>query len=502
MKQILLLLLLPFTLFAQMEFEEVFKIYPENGTARFSKMYFTNDTILIESTIQLAGELRKQAYYLSTNSGETFDDISDKVRSSLPILEGDTDAGVFHPTGFFFVKRNFTDIDTSIYYISLDGEIMKKVDYPYRGGYLFSAHVELNDKDPDYLALHHSYFIFVVNTYYHQLSMSPDRGESWKSLTPEGIIKEERGISLIPNREITTVYSERNNGNIFAKFYYESTFSSFTQYLEYNYKTDSYNLINTFFDIEKIFSYESFQEHSIDVVSQGADGYYYQDLETKEKFVQVDFYNLLNLDKDSIEMEYEDLFIGEFNNGPGYSFLKTNPYNLNHKVLSIEHISSFGQDTDLINNQFFFQTFDNGKTWEFIFDNIGIEEQVFDFFINPRDLSLWLIKDRELDYSRNASSSHPILYISKSPLTSVENQSESKFNVDYSNGNLNIISETYFNNSTISIYNLNGKTLLNKSIDLQMGDNTITIDQPITDKLILVQITTNETQIFKLISSD
>ena len=501
MKRILLLLL-PFTLFAQMEFEEVFKIFPVGGIARYSKVYIKNDTILIKSDVSTPEIIEFEAYFLSTNSGKTFEDISDRVRSSLPLLGGDTEPGVFHPTGFFFVKRNFTDIDTSIYYISLDGEIMKKVEYPYRGGFLFSSYIELNHKDPNYLALHHNFFMFVNNTYYHQLSMSPDRGESWKSLAPEGIIKEEKGIALTPNREITTVYSERNNGNIFAKFYYESTFSSFTQYLVYNYITDKYNLINTNFEMEKVFNFESFHDNSLDLVSESGDGYYYQDLESSEKFLQLDFYDLLNLNKDSINSENENLQIGEFSNGQGYSFFKTNPNNINHKILSILLTSSFGQVSDLVNHQFFFQTFDNGKTWEFIFENIGMEEQVFDFFIKANDMSLWIIKDSELDYRRNASSSHPILYKSKSPLTSVENQSESKFNVDYSNGNLNIISETYFNNSTISIYNLNGKTLLNKSIDLQMGENSITIEQPIDDKLILVQITTNETQIFKLISSD
>lgn len=485
-----------------MEFEEVFKIYPENGTAQYSKLYFTNDTILIESTIHLVGELEKQAYYLSTNSGRTFDDISDKVRSSLPILEGDTDAGVFHPTGFFFVKRNFTDKDTSIYYISLDGGIMKKVEYPYRGGFLFSSYIELNHKDPNYLALHHNFFMFVNNTYYHQLSMSPDRGESWKSLAPEGIIKEEKGIALTPNREITTVYSERNNGNIFAKFYYESTFSSFTQYLVYNYITDKYNLINTNFEMEKVFNFESFQDNSLDLVSESGDGYYYQDLESSEKFLQLDFYDLLNLNKDSINSENENLQIGEFSNGQGYSFFKTNPNNINHKILSILLTSSFGQVSDLVNHQFFFQTFDNGNTWEFIFDNRGMEEQVFDFFINPKDLSLWIIKDRELAYRRNASSSHPILFKSKTPLTSVENQDNNKFKVNYTKRSISINSDIYYYNSTISIYNLNGKSLVNKSIDLQMGKNIITLEQPIDDKLILVQITTNETQIFKLISSD
>lgn len=490
---LILILLIPFSLFAQMEFEEVFKIYPEGGIARYSKVYIKGDTILIKSDVSSPEIIEKEAYYLSTNSGKTFKDISDKVRSSLPVLDGDTEPGVFHPTGFFFVKRNFTDKDTSIYYISLDGEIMKKVEYPYRGGYLFSSYIELNDKDPNYLALHHNFFMFVNNTYYHQLSMSPDRGESWKSLKPEGIIKEERGIALTPNREITTVYSEKNNGNIFAKFFYESTFSSFTQYLEYNYISDKYNLINTFFEMEKVFNYESFQDNSLDLVSESGDGYYYQDLESSKKFIQLDFYDLLNLNKDSINSENENLQIGEFSNGQGYSFFKTNPNNINHKILSILLTPSFGQVSDLINHQFFFQTFDKGKTWEYIFDNIKIEEQVFDFFIKPSDMSLWLIKDSELEYRRSPSSNHPILYKSKSPLTSVLQSTNKTITTYLSVNQLILESDSYYDNVEIGAYTIDGKAIFNINTNLNSGTNTFDIPKSISG-LILVTIQSDKLQ--------
>ncbi len=508
MKYILIAIALFFTLtplHSQMEFEEVFKIYTQGGTAEYSDVFFKNDSIFIETRAKNIGEIEKQAYYLSTNSGETFEDISDKVRLPLPILDGDRDGLVFHPEGFFFIKRNFTDKDTSIYYISLDGEILKKVKYPFISAYMNFTKVEINDKDPDYLAIHHYYYMFVTNTYFHQLSMSTDRGETWKSLAPEETIKNETGRVLPSTREITTFYSERNKGKLFAKIKYESFNSLFTQFIEYNYLADEYSLVSGFYDIENIFNYESFQENSLDQLSVEWDGYYYQNLQTLEKFVQLNFYKMLNLDQDLIEKENEDLQIGEFRNGQGFSFMKTNPFNYEHKVLALLHVSTFGQEDDLIHNQYFFQTFDNGVTWEFIFENTGMEEQVFDFFINPRDLSLWIIKDKELEYSRNASSYHPILYKSKSPLTNMVNSKYQvmDLNIQLYGNQLVLNSKEFISEANIEVYNLTGQVLFIDSITLGQGDNVITLANNKSNQLLFIRISINEiNNVFKLIQRE
>ncbi len=499
---LLLILLIPFFLFAQMEFEEVFKIYPEGGIARYSKVYFKNDTILIKSDVSSPEIIEKEAYYLSTNSGKTFEDISDIVRSSLPILDGDTEPGVFHPTGFFFVKRNFTDKDTSIYYISLDGEIIKKVEYPYRGGFLFSSYIEINDKDPDYLALHHDYFIFAVNTYYHQLSMSTDRGESWNSLSPESIIEKETGKSLLPNRKITTVYSERNKGKLFAEIYYGSTHSSLRHNIQYNYLTDKYNLISNYFDMDYVYNYENFEDNTLDQIVLKRDEIFFSKVDTKERQEAANIYDLFNLNKDSIGNEGERLIVGDYSNGERFSFIRTNTHNFNQKVIIITHRPSTDNDPVLVFRQVFFQTFDNGKTWEYIFENNDLNNRIFNFFIKPTDQSLWLIKDKELENIIYPSSYHPILYKSKSPLTNIEKEDNFSNNLKFELyiNNLKIQSEVLLGSTKIDVFNLNGQLLFRNTIQINKGVNSIHLTDIKSNQLLLIRISNNhDNNIYKLI---
>ncbi len=487
---------------AQLEFERVWQIHPEGGSATSTRLFFKNDTLLIRTRSTHSGDLETN-YFYSTDEGRNWTDLRDEFILGNPVTEKYDFLGELHPLTFeFFNFDRENDSTAFIYIMNLQGEIQKKISYPYLPT---QSGIKLNPLDPDYISVHRYKERMFPLEYNHDVGYSTDRGDTWDYMQPEKEIKKQRDITLPTQRKIDYTFSSKNKEKVLYNFLWDNGFGSwYSLRTEFNYKNKEYNFLSNRINQGELLCYECFNSSSLTFFDRENDYFESFDINTFEKS-EKQFIDILPfLNSDSLNNEEKQVDITGFW-GEGLGFLKSNLINVLHKVLYIsirsDYISEHSNQIDY-NNQVFFQSFDNGETWEFIFNNDELYHQVVGMFINHVNNDLWILKDSTVSNRISPSSDSPVLYKSKEPLTSIENLSNSKLNINYQNNNINIISDKYFNNATLNIYNLNGKLLYSNYLDLNKGENTLIFNQQINERLILVQITTNETQIFKLIRSD
>jgi hypothetical protein len=485
-----------------MEFERVWQVFPDGGIARQTELYFKHDTILLKTQSTHSGS-DETNYFYSTDEGRNWTDLREELKLGHPISEKYDLLGVLHPLTLEFVKMDrVNDTTTNIYYMNLHGEIHKKVSFPYLAD---QSGIKLNPIDPDFISLHRQVERMFPFEYQHDVGYSSDRGDNWDYLKPEIELKKQRGINLINRRKIEYKFSPINKGKILFNIIWSDGSNFFYRLTtDYNYIDKSYNFSSRSYSFEHLVCYECFGVDKLTFLNDEEEEFDSFDLNTDEKSTMVFKDRLPFLNSDSLENKGRLIDISKFW-GTDPAFFKQNLINNNHKVIYINIRSKYEPENSIrLNyiNQLFFQTFDYGKTWELVFSNEDINNQIVDFFIDHNNKNLWILKDTSETDRLISSSWYPILYKSKLPLTSVENQSKDKFKVHYFNRGISVTSDSHFNNASINIYNLSGKLLFNKSIDIQVGENTYNLIQPINEKLILVQMITNEIQIFKLIHSD
>lgn len=499
-KTLIIFLLLPLSLFAQMEFERVWQVFPDGGIARQTELYFKHDTILLKTQSTHSGS-DETNYFYSTYEGRNWKDLREELKLGHPISEKYDLLGVLHPLTLEFVKMDrVNDTTTNIYYMNLHGEIQKKVSFPYLAD---QSGIKLNPIDPDFISLHRKVERMFPFEYQHDVGFSTDRGDNWDYLKPEIELKKQRGINLINRRKIEYKFSHINKGKILFNFIWSDGSNFFyLQTTGFNYFDKKYNFFSRNYSFDNLLCYECFGEDKLTFLNDEEEEFDSFDVNTGEKSTLLFKNRLLFLNNDSLDIENKVIDFSGFW-ADNYGFLKKNILNNYHKILYIPIRSEYlsGYRIDYI-NQLFFQTFDNGKTWEFLFNNDDLNNQVVGMFLNHENNDLWILKDSTVSNTLVPQSWYPVLYKSKLPLTSVENQSIDKFKVHYFNRGISVTSDSHFNNASINIYNLSGKLLFNKSIDIQVGENTYNLIQPINEKLILVQMITNEIQIFKLLRSD
>lgn len=502
MKRIIIIIFLTiyYTSSAQMEFERVWQVYPDGGIATGTELYFKHDTILLKTRSTHSGK-EETNYFFSTDEGKNWNDLRDNFKIGTLVNEKYDLLGTFHPLTFEFVKMDrVNDTTTNIYYMNLQGEIQKKVSFPYLAD---QSGIKFNLIDPNFISLHRQVERQFPFEYQHDVGFSTDRGDTWDYLKPEIELKKQRGINLNNSRKIEYQFSNINKGKLLINFtWFDGSSFYYRITTGFNYFDQTYDFSSKDHSFEELICYECFGEDRLTKLNNVDEEFNSYDLFSGEKSTMFFKDRLPMLKNDSLENEGRVIDISKFW-GTNQAFFKQDPLNNNHKVIYIYIRSKYEPVNSIrINyiNQLFFQTFDNGNSWELIFSNEDINNQIVDFFIDHNSKNLWILKDTSETDRLISSSWYPILYKSKSPLTSVENQSIDKFKVHFFNRVISVTSDSHFNNASINIYNLSGKLLFNKLIDIQAGENILNLNQPINEKLILVQITTNETQIFKLVS--
>lgn len=504
MKYIPLILTLIFTLplASQMEFERVWQIHPDDGIAQGTRLYYKKDTILLMTESAHSGDIEIN-YFYTTDDGNNWNDLREEINISAVITEKYDFLGNLHPLTFEFYKLILENDTTSyIYIMNLQGVIQKKISYPYLPT---QSGIKLNPIDPNYISVHRQRDRMFPLEYNHDVGYSTDRGDTWDYMRPEEELKKQRGILLPTLRKIDYYFSPKNKGKILYEFLWDNGWGEWYRLVtEYNYIEKKYNFSTVGFNLDKFICYECFETSNLTFINNEDNVFESYNINTLEKTNMYFEDRLPFLNSDSLNNEEKQIDITGFW-GDGLGFLKSNLINDLHKVLYIsirsDYISEHTNQIDY-NNQLFFQSFDNGETWEFLFNNDDLHNQVVGMFINHINNDLWILKDSTVSNRIAPSSDSPVLYKSLQPLTSVEHKIEQKFKVIYNNNRVIINSDEYYSNINLRVYSVTGKLLFDKNIDLQIGENRIETYNQLDEKLLLIQLNTNISQIFKLIRSD
>lgn len=499
---LIFIFLIPFSLFAQMEFEEVFDLETERRIMDIKDVHFFSDSILIIAETYLDNETqRRYNYFLSPDNGDTWNILTDKLLKNHSQIRQDKPIGKYQVGRGTFVRFNLPEKDTSISFIDLEGNIKIKIPYPYIGTRMEFSDLLLNPLDENFIGIHHNYYEFQVDTYFHNIGYTTNLGENWNSIQPEEQLKSDIGISLSKTRKITPFFSVLNKKRmlIFFEWFSRSDYYRHDAIFDLESKTFEFNKNTGIY--ENFICFECNGKGNIDHLTSDYRSIFTYNFYTKSDEVNINGYSMLNLNRDSVDSLGEIVYFGfaSFNNISNYRIDLTNQTN---RIIRLQHLSSEENNPDFF-NQYFFKSTNSGNTWEFIFSNDGTFEPITKFGIIPNNGKIWIRKAKNRDSipSDYSTTDHSI-EISKEPITSVDSQLPNlSLLVILKNNTLIISSLEPKNNSKITVYNLQGKEIYSNSHDLVKGENQIGLNQILNNGMYLVKITSNvnESLVFKLL---
>ena len=487
MKYIFIAISILFTLtplHSQMEFEEVLSTAQFGEDSYYFDINFLSDTVLL-SMVNLSVE--RDVEYFIYNKDSLINITSKLVRNFKPSNKDYYDTlGFFHQKLSQFVR--YEKSDTTIYFIDMNGDIVRKIKYPHNNqdfGKLF-----MNSNDERFIGIYHRYEQSLTDTYYHDIVYSTDFGESWVQINPEQFIYEQTGTLYNTHRAIDAFFSSKNNGKMLIRFYWSSKFEDYFEYTFYDYNTQEFKIFDDWFNPEYILCFECHLDDYITINNSTSSV-----LAVKngiENFNFINLYDVSNLDQDSL------LGIGSSLRLPNSTEINKQNYFIN-SLNSSHHILKlflYGENPERL----YFQSFDSGKSWDYLFKDSNNNNSAL-FAINQFDNKLWISKrirndeDVNYDYSK--------IYRSISPLTNVRNQKkELGISLFFEQNRLIIKSDEEFIDSNVGIYNIEGKLLLNRHLILSKGNNFLQIPE-LHNGLILVAIKTkNGDKVFKLLNTN
>jgi len=214
----------------------------------------------------------------------------------------------------------------------------------------------------------------------------------------------------------------------------------------------------------------------------------------------MNYYDIAKLNKDSLISTDEYLHLSNSTEINKRNYLiNRSSYNHHLIMINLYYKDSNSENERSIQN-FYFQSFDSGKTWEYLFNDTntyfkGLNQ--IDHFDNNLWVSRRIVDDEKYGFGYSK------IYRSTSPLTNIERQNrELGLRLLNDQNSLNIKSENQYINTQISLYDLEEKILFNKELSINKGNNYIEIPQ-LQHKLILVTIKTkNGDQVFKLLNTN
>lgn len=485
MKYIPLILTLIFTLplASQMEFEEVLQLYPEGNVNSSYLFYLKGDSAF--TIYHSTGALGDISHFkLTTNSGNTWRDL-DNLFEDLDIAGADP---------YNFHLYSFSETDSTLYHYNFDGEVIYESEYlpHHKNGYL-----RFNPIDPNFLGLHIVREYLPFELYQHYFYYSTDYGKNWNLVNVEKYLLEEKNLTLPYNVTIGFAPNLRNKNKTLFQFNWHNMFGT---YFSMTGNFDFYTEEMRFYDNNTLGScYGCLSEDEVIYNTKTQDSIIRYNLETKEKNNYSRFPNSIGWDPDSISEnnEGQDLKLQRF---------RVNSSNPSHQIMLILYSEYDKNSSPRYNfiHQYFFQSFDSGNTWEFLYLNEDRFNIIDDFYINSKDLSLWLVKNIHDAHTNSPYRLYPILYRSLSPVTSVKNiPNNTELSAYFNKNTLVINSKKNLHESQINIYNLLGKETFKTKINLTKGNNQIYLNDNLTNGLYFIVIENNyKKSIVKLIRSD
>ncbi len=484
MKKIITILLIAITYssFAQMEFEEVLQLYPDGNVNSSYLLYLNGDSAFVTYH---TGSLGSMSHFVfTTNSGENWRNMND-LFESLNISGLD-------PYNFHLYSRS--EEDSTIYHYNFDGEVIYESEYLLQH---FKGFMRFSPIDPNFLGLHVAIEYIQFEQYQHYFYYSTDYGKNWNFINVEKHLLEEKNLTLPYNVTIGFAPNLRNKNKALFQFNWHNMFGT---YFSLTGNFDFYTKEMRFYDNNTLGScYGCLSEDEVIYNTKTQDSIIRYNLETKEKNNYSRFPNSIGWDPDSISEnnEGQNLKLQRF---------RVNSSNPSHQIMMIKYTEYNKNNSPLYNfiHQYFFQSLDSGNTWEFIYLNEDRFNIIDDFYINSKDLSLWLVKNIHNANSDSPSRLYPKLYRSLSPVTFVKNIPNNTELTAYFNKNTLIVnSKKNLYESQINIYNLLGKETYKTKINLTKGNNQIYLNDNLNSGLYFIEIENNyKKSIVKLIRSD
>lgn len=492
---ILLTLLTISPLSAEIEIEEVVKLYEDDDFTTRSKLYIKGDSIVVIARTKLNQDTtRKINVFFSSNSGDTWRIITNRLENR----EYDIDliSEYFNELDFLFVTRRKNENDTTLFYIDFDGEIVRKIKYPKIGD---DHRIVFHPTDPAVLAFHVLTSDQIHQIYSHAFIYSIDYGKTWKYALPYEKVREKYGEDISVFWSVNYGFNLRNPEKTLLEYEWHNIFGPyFGINIMLNMYDDSMEIIEGL--IPSSICFGCIEEDELLYKTSKSDSLIRYNIYTKSKQDYSRMEQTLHFNIDSVEMNNTDNYEQNFD----FKKLEYNSKNPNHQLLLIEH-KEFDRDKTpkySFINQYLFQTFDAGYTWEIVLTNFDKYNLISAYRINSEDLSLWIIKGKEETPNPNSVSSRAALYRSKSPLTNINVNNESKnLSAHFNKNLLHIDSDDYYTNSSISVFDLSGKQIFNDVVDIYKGENQITIDYNFNTGLYLVNVKGERlyNQVFKLL---
>lgn len=501
MKYIFIAISLLFTLtpvYSQMEFEEVLQLYPDDGDTGFNQIYLNGDSVYVWSSYSsptkgLVGHL------LSTDGGETWEDLL--LREKLKLGDDTPNYSAFNPYKFHFIERNKEDSSFAIY--NFDGELISKNKFdtaPYSGRIIF------NPIDPNFIGVLTTYRVPQFNVYHDNFYYSNDYGKNWYKLDAYNLAVEHSGIGLYPQKEIQFLPNIRNpEKSIFRLIWHNRITSIYHFTMNYNFYTHEARFYED--NLQYYHSdYGTYDEDEVVRVTE-RDSIIHLNVETGEKYGYSRLDATMGWDPDSIAQNNDDDFPPEYSQLIILDKFKINPTNPNHQVVMYKHGEGIqGQEPPMSYiDQYIFQSFDAGQTWESVAQSFDKFNPIVDIYINPKDATLWIKKnDNNGARGLKVNDHYSVLYKSTSPLTNVSELESNVNNISalFSGNSLVIDSKDLVGDASIKLFNIEGRKVLESNQYIERGRNEININANVASGLYLVRIKTREKEtIVKLIRS-
>lgn len=492
---ILLTLLTISPLSAEIEIEEVVKLYGEDSFTDRPRIFTKGDSIVaIARTVLKNENIRKSHIFFSTDGGNSWEVITNRFENKE--YDNSLINEYFNESNFKFITRTKDENDTTLFYVDFDGEIVRSIKYPNIDD---NHRIIFHPTDPSILVFHVLTNDQHHRIFSHQFIYSTNYGETWKYALPYEKVREKYGEDISVFWSVNYKFNLRNPEKTILEYEWQNIFGPyFGINIMLNMYDDSMEIIEGL--IPSSICFGCIEEDELLYKTSKSDSLIRYNIYTKSKQDYSRMEQTLHFNIDSVEMNNTDNYEQNFD----FKKLEYNSKNPNHQLLLIEH-KEFDRDKTpkySFINQYLFQTFDAGFTWELVLTNFDKFNIILDYQINSEDLSFWVIKGESIVPRPNPSNSKASIYRSKSPLTNINVNNESKnFSAHFNKNLLHIDSDDYYTNSSISVFDLTGKQIFNDVVDIYKGENQITIDYNFNTGLYLVNVKGERlyNQVFKLL---
>ncbi len=497
----LLLFLLTFSsVYSQnLEFEEVLDFDPSGlSNAQYATLSLKGDSAFFHVELDTASPYVDYInnFYFSSNNGKTWENVTENFQK---ILFGDhqfLSGQFFHQKLFMFIHKFSEGNDLYIGYYDVKGNLINKIkiDPEYRYWRIILNHI-----NEDFIGLYARYFHDTDHNYYqHYFDYSTDRGKTWHKVHPEKLGPScEIDFRLnIRNSEIGMFTFIDYNSNrpkldisIFKYNFYDKTYDYSYQIApyeskDYGFREEDYILdkyqsnIKPLLDLSKTEIVDTISSYSITNMPQDS----LNNLNNNDYEEKVYIYGFFKY----LEKEYGDY------NFSNFRFNLEKPDTFLCKIIHFARKRINGKIETLFSRSLIFSSYNGGISYNFL-----TELSTRNVFLNPINNEIWSISYLDDNIFK--------LYKSKNDIfSSVSLEKKYKLNVYFSGNNLIIENDEEPKESTIKIFDLGGRAILQKDILLQKGTNQIPLSSHINPNLYLVNIelTNSKINIYKLIKGE